>query len=397
MSEKRHALVLAFGDLGHSPRMQNHVRELIRVGYSVTFAGYMESPLPEDICVPSVRLLSLPVVSLRGAWWLPKPLRLGAHLVVKIFLQLFYVLWTGLFRISRPNVILVQSPPSLPTLLVCPLLAFWHRSLYIVDWHNVGYTILAQSVKMPAVIALAKAIELYLSRFAHISLVVSKAQQQWMLVNVGIKSLVVYDRPNTELFRPLGSLTRREFRQKFADSHNWDLQDDSPLVVSSTSWTPDEDFGLFAEALGMVEERLRSSKKRLYVVITGKGPLKEPFEERIAKMGLSRISVITRWLSYEEYALLLGSADLGVSLHSSSSGVDLPMKVIDMIAVDLPVIAYHYPAIEELVRSDRLFSTPAQLAGLIIRGVIENNLEPDPQRLESWSQHWRTTVLPLLK
>ena len=42
--------------------------------------------------------------------------------------------------------------------------------------------------------------------------------------------------------------------------------------------------------------------------------------KKISDLNLKKIKVLTPWLEAEDYPLLLASADIGVSLHSSSSG-----------------------------------------------------------------------------
>ena len=66
---------------------------------------------------------------------------------------------------------------------------------------------------------------------------------------------------------------------------------------------------------------------RLLILVTGKGPQREHYQRQMAGLRLQHVAFRTLWLEAQDYPLLLGSADLGISLHTSSSGLDLPMKV----------------------------------------------------------------------
>ncbi len=118
------------------------------------------------------------------------------------------------------------------------------------------------------------------------------------------------------------------------------------LLVSSTSWTADEDFSVLVKALDDYEAATipaDSRLPRLVVLISGKGPLRSAFESivssRESQGRWKRILVRCIWLKIQDYPTFLGSADLGVSLHQSSSGLDLPMKVVDMFGCGVPVLA----------------------------------------------------------
>ena len=65
---------------------------------------------------------------------------------------------------------------------------------------------------------------------------------------------------------------------------------------------------------------------------------------------MNKISVVCPWLEdLQDYHTMLRCVDIGICLHTSSSGLDLPMKVVDMYGAGLPCCAYEYEAIGELV------------------------------------------------
>ena len=93
-----------------------------------------------------------------------------------------------------------------------------------------------------------------------------------------------------------------------------DLRQDRPaLLVSSTSWTDDEDFTILLEALNIYEARKdaqgnRNELPKLVVLITGKGAGKEEFVRQVKKRekGWKYVRCRTAWLESGDYPKLLG-------------------------------------------------------------------------------------------
>lgn len=97
------------------------------------------------------------------------------------------------------------------------------------------------------------------------------------------------------------------------------------LLVSSTSWTPDEDFSMLIEALGIYERKARAAEGKLpkvLMVVTGKGPDRERYMREVAKLqegedgeeGWKYVRCISMWLEAADYPIMLGMAFLKVCL-----------------------------------------------------------------------------------
>lgn len=244
----------------------------------------------------------------------------------------------------------------------------------MVDWHNYGYTILALSLGAGSpLVAISRWYEAVVGRMAHASLCVTAAMRRDLATRWSIEAQTLYDRPPAS-FRRIDVAEAHELFVRLDavlspppsedPDRRWCMVDRSGtadatlftvrtggrvawrpnrpvLVVSSTSWTADEDFGLLLDALGEYDRRCTSASTlpRILCVITGRGPLREAFEARAAAARLQSVCIRTCWLPFADYPRLLGTADLGISLHTSSSGLDLPMKVVDMLGCALPVCA----------------------------------------------------------
>lgn len=232
----------------------------------------------------------------------------------------------------------------------------------IIDWHNFGYSILALRLgHAHPLVRLSRLYEQTFSRSAIAHLTVTNAMARILRQDykISMPVLPLHDRPPLH-FQPLDQAQRLAFLNRLPEtaSHFDDLNKGKlKLLVSSTSWTPDENFTLLLEALANYSELATTSSphlSELLVIVTGKGPQKAAFLSQIESLKaggkLEMVEIKTAWLSADDYASLLGAADLGVSLHVSSSGVDLPMKVVDMFGAGLPVVGWDdFEAWPELV------------------------------------------------
>ncbi|KAJ8609248.1 hypothetical protein CTAYLR_008067 [Chrysophaeum taylorii] len=288
-------------------------------------------------------------------------------------LKLIVMMWRfarAFVRAGRADVALVQTPPA-PVIFVA-----WLFAPVVCDWHNLGFTLSSRF----------RTCYYFLERLAaklpqrHIC--VTAAMAGWLASQFGVVAFPAPDRP-PDMF---GRGDREELRKRLG-------LDDRPLLVSSTSWTPDEDFGMLAEALDLYGGRL-------LVIVTGKGELRSEFEALIRDR-YSKIEVRTRWFDDpRDYASLLAAADLGLSLHSSTSGLDLPMKVVDMLGAGLPVLALEFPTIGELVHhgSNGLIFRDAKSLAEAMKTAFSQlpQLRKHAKFAERWDDMWDANVHPIL-
>lgn len=392
------AAVVVLGDIGRSPRMQYHALSLARQAHlEVDIVAYggsdPHSAVKEHKSIHINEMTQWP----SNPRSFPKILH-PLLLILKPLVQFFMLLWYLCVKIPKPDVFIVQ------------------------------------------------------------------AMQHELAQNWGISATVLYDQP-PDFFQPASleekhklfcgidkSLRTPYSLQDCLSNEVLTPEDDNPnvtlfttqtgtdislkwnrpaLIVSSTSWTPDEDFNILLEAALMYDRRvsallneddlkredvfwqeIKGGKQypRLLFIITGKGPEKEKYEQKMAKLNLKRVAFRTMWLEPEDYPLLLGSADLGVCLHTSSSGLDLPMKVVDMFGCGLPVCAVSYSCIHELVEVDKnglLFSSSSELADQFV--TLFKGFPGECDELKSlkqgvlasrssvnWATEWEANAKPLI-
>jgi len=452
--------VLVLGDVGRSPRMQYHALSLANSDRvkRVFLVGYRG-----ERCVPDVEAAGAITPILLAPELLPRPKARALYLLyapIKAVLQLLQLLWALLVTLPRCDVLLLQTPPAIPTLAAACAYRAACGVPVVVDWHNLGFSMLEHTLRAGhPFVKLARAYERALANTFDGHLCVTRAMAAWLQREWGVAARVLHDRPPA-FFRRLAPPERhallRRLAPQFVDASGAPLwpaegEEGSPwrqgatpwtevgangaararasapaLLVSSTSWTADEDFGVFLDALGQLDAALQGGAAQgaaasprpaveVVAVITGKGPQKAMYEAQMRSRPWRRVRVCTMWLEPADYPALLGAADLGVCLHTSTSGLDLPMKVLDMFGAGLPVCAVGFSCLGELLTHgtnglvfDSAATLAEQLHSLVGRpaegpaagrgelAALRVGLTESEARRPRWAENWAEAAAPLL-
>ena len=430
--------VLVVGDLNRSPRMLNHcialtesfpnINEVSLIGYD---GGDIRSDIANNSKIKQYHFFQKINKFLRK---LPRILFIFVALL-KIILQTISLTWI-LLRIPKFRFLILQNPPGIPSMLICWIICKIRGSKFIIDWHNYGYTILKVNNRPNFIVNLAYKYEKYIGKKSDLNFCVSRAEKRDLKKQFNIDAICLPDRPVKGLFKFLNEIEANDLYKNYPnelysliDTHLEKNQNKKPIVmISSTSWTPDEDFSMLLDAFIKTEEMIKESiedktKKDIYNVtedkikkilflITGRGPMRDKFMEKISEANLKFFDVKSIWLESDDYPKLLSLVDLGVSLHYSSSGIDLPMKVVDMFSGCLPVASVYYETINELVQENVngfLFKNSKDLSKILKNVIIEisatgkcekinkfrENLHKELDK-NDWVSQWKQRVIPAL-
>ncbi|KAI1724784.1 UDP-glycosyltransferase TURAN [Ditylenchus destructor] len=448
------AMVVIMGDIEGNPRMCYHALSLADNGFSVDLIGYAGTePHNRILTHPKIRLIHLrptPDAMLR---FFPSPIAL----LTKYLWILFFLFITLLFHTKDcVKLTITQNPPGAIAMFICWMAAKLKHSALIIDWNNYSSTLLRESdvneIKQSAgkglFASMGEVAEKCFGKTADWNLCASRTIQKGLRRRLGIKTFTtVYNKVPSWGYRSLSTEEKHIFLARMMKtpdfthvtaSKHWptnedgslffhktpcgkmELLDNRPLlIVIPTCLTLSEDFGSLLEALEGYEKHARSdirqsadetkSLPKLLVAIIGKGSLKNFYLERIAKMDMQYVHIVITWLTAEDYPQFLACADLGVSLRTSSPGVDMSMKVADMIGCHLPVLAKKNDAIGELVVDSfngMFFDTSHELKQQLIElatgfpkfsqalNKIKDNRKSQPQ--STWEEEWNAAVMPLI-
>ena len=294
----KNVAILVLGDLNRSPRMLNHSVALANILSNdlneISLIGFNGGDIRSDVSSnPKIKVYYIPNTLERLLKNLPRFMFLFAA-IIRILLQLIMLIYILLVKIPRPNFMILQNPPGIPAIYIARMVTFFRRSKFVIDWHNYGYTILQVNRRNKLIVFIAKMYEKIYGATADIHFCVSEAMKKHLKDNFGIEAINLPDRAMEGIFKRLELNESHELFQEYFNAKSKEeneittkykekvsyVENRPILMLSSTSWTPDEDFNILLNAIIKTEEKIldfykrkKDTLRKIIFIITGKANL----------------------------------------------------------------------------------------------------------------------------
>lgn len=179
-TESKNVCVVVLGDIGRSPRMEYHSLSLAKMGHKVDMIGYGETE-------PLDSIKEAPLLYYHYLMPCPNIPQRYINYLIKTIWQAFNLLF--LFAIIRkPNVLIVQNPPAIPSLIVCWLFCKVIGAKFVIDWHNYAHTIMALNLSSRhTLVKITKSVEMFIGRRANSNFCVTDAMKNDLFNKYKIK------------------------------------------------------------------------------------------------------------------------------------------------------------------------------------------------------------------
>ena len=238
----------------------------------------------------------------------------------------------------------------MPTNVVAWVVCFLRSARLVIDWHNLGNTILALRLSpMHPLVYLLGLYEKWFSRLAYAHFCVTDLMRRHLMERYSLRNITtLMDRP-PERYLPLSESVQRLFLETLTETRGID-RGNTKILVTSTSYSADEPLQPLLSALLKYSQTENPALPRILLLITGRGPMQEGYRKLIEQSSFAgkdpneKCTIKMVWLEPQDYPRLLACADLGISLHTSSSGLDFPMKIVDLYGCGVPVCAIRFAA-----------------------------------------------------
>lgn len=320
-------LIISFNDLGKQFRLLRHAKSFLsKPDSNVIIVGMDQTTLPKEIeRAPNFRHIYF--YNFLNLFWYFKLILFPLRVLFSLFQLLFIV-----FRLPKIDYILMnQNEFSLFTFVSIKLLVFLTKGKLILDITSIGYISKNRMIKV---------LEKSFIKNAYKRICSTKSLQAILKLS-NIESFVIYDSPGT-IFKNCSSIKTEVLR--FLGR-----KEDNVYIISIPF--PEMNATIVRNIVHYFKQ-FESSGVNISFLIYGDFKIQKTVENFFSNdQSSSHVQFHFISLNTDAYAHALGCSDACIIFKGSLSGTNISPEFTESYASNIPIIAYKFGCMSELIKN----------------------------------------------